>query len=361
VNVRLFGCQSCLLWAFKIFYLKKTKMKIQILSALVCSAIFALSCKKDKTQPTATLADVFVAGTEADNNTGKDISTVWQNGVINSQATSTNQTYARAVCVDGSDVYTTGYENDGVWKWKVWKNGDVLYTFSEGEPTDGNAIAVAGGDVYTAGHLYLQSIGKHYAIAFKNQQPLYVLTDGNAQAEGTGIAISGSDVYVAGYYGTETRLWKNGVMETLNNASGYRGVAVTIKGTDVYVLGHSYTLPLKTRVWKNGVSTDIASGSGDAFGKSIAIADNNDVYIAGYEMLNGKAAARVWKNGTPATLNDGTKHAFANAIAIKGNDVYVAGEERDANNSREFATIWKNGTQTSLSVNNSRALGIFVK
>ena len=336
-------------------------MKIQILSALLCSAIFALSCKKDKTQPPANLSEVFVSGSEADNNSGTDISTVWKNGAINSQVTSTNNSYARAVCVDGSDVYSTGYENDGFWKWKVWKNGAVFYTFSEGEPSDGNAIAVSGGDIYTAGHFYSPGVGKHYAVAFKNQQALYILTDGSEQAEAMGIAISGNDVYIAGYYGTETRLWKNGVMETLNNASGYRGVAVTTKGADVYVLGYSYSLPLKIRMWKNGVSTDIASGSGNAFGNSIAVADNNDVYIAGYETLNGKAAARVWKNGTPTTLNDGTKHAFANAIAIKGNDVYVAGEERDANNSSDYATIWKNGIQTSLSVKRSRAFGIFVK
>lgn len=336
-------------------------MKNQIISALLCSALFAVSCKKNNTQPPADLSEVFVAGTETDNNSGKETSTVWKNGVISTQATSSNHTYARAVCVNGSDVYTTGYENDGVWKWKVWKNGSVLYTYFDGEPTDGHAIAVSGGDVYTAGHFFSPVAYKHYAVAFKNNQPLYLLTDGNQQAEATGIAVSGNDVYVAGYYGTETRLWKNGVMETLNNASGYLGVAVTIKGTDVYVLGYSYSLPLKIRMWKNGVPTDIASGSGDAWGKSIAVADNNDVYIAGYEVLNGKAAARLWKNGTATTLNDGTKYAFANAVTVKGSNVYVAGIERDANNNHEYTRVWKNGTAVFVNTNRSKAFGIFVK
>lgn len=333
-------------------------MKTQLLSVLFSSILLAASCKKEKNQPPTDLTDVFVAGT--DNTTGKNVSTVWKNGVINSQATSTNHAYAHSVFADGSDVYTTGFENDGVWKWKVWKNGTVLYTYFDGEPTDGNAIAVAGGDVYTAGHFYSPGLSKHYAVTFKNNQP-QILTDGNQQAEALGIAVAGSDVYVAGYYGTETRLWKNGTMETLAGASGYRGIAVTTKGSDVYVLGYSYSLPLKIRVWKNGVPTDIISGTGDAFGKSIAVSDNGDIYVAGYEVLNGKAAARLWKNGTPATLNDGTKNAFANAVAVKGNDVYVAGSERDANNSLEYARVWKNGTVVFANTSQSKAFGIFVK
>jgi hypothetical protein len=335
-------------------------MKIQILSVILSSTIFAVSCKKDKIHPQADLTEVFVAGTETDTASGREISTVWKNGVINSQAPSTNHTYARAVCVEGNDVYTTGYENDGVWKWKVWKNGTVLYSYFDGEPTDGNAIAVSGGDVYTAGHFYSPGVFKHYAVTFKNSQPL-ILTDGNQQAEALGIAVSGSEVFVTGYYGNEARLWKNGAIEVLNNASGFRGIAVTVKGTDVYVLGYSNSLPLKIRMWKNGVSTDIVSGSGDAWGKSIAVANNNDVYIAGYEVLNGKAAARVWKNGTPSTLNDGTKFAFANAVIVKENDVYVAGSERDANNSLEYARVWKNGTVVFANTSRSKAFGIFVK
>jgi hypothetical protein len=334
-------------------------MKNQIISAFLCIALFAVSCKKNKTEPPVDLSEVFVAGTEV--LSGRETSTVWKDGIINSQVTSNNITYARAVCVDGSDVYTTGYENDGVLKWKVWKNGATLYTYYDGGSTDGNAIAVSGADVYTAGHFFLPTGFIHYAVAFKNSQPLYILTDGNQQAEATGIAVSGSDVYVAGYYGNETRLWKNGMIETLNNASGYRGAAVTIKGSDVYVLGYSNSLPIKIRIWKNGVSTDIASGSGNAVGKSIAVSANNDVYIAGYEILNGKAAARLWKNGAASTLNDGTKHAFANAVSVKGNNVYVAGTERDANNSLEYARVWKNGTTTFVSATPSTAFGIFVK
>ena len=114
-------------------------------------------------------------------------------------------------------------------------------------------------------------------------------------------------------------------------------------------------------MWKNGIPTDIASGSGDAWGKSIAVADNNDVYIAGQEILNGKWAARLWKNGTATTLNDGTKFAFANAVTVKGNDVYVAGIERDANNILEYVRVWKNGTAVFSNTSRSKAFGIFVK
>jgi hypothetical protein len=344
-----------------IFYTKNQKMKNQIFTALLCSVLFAVSCKKNNSESPADLSEVFVAGTETDNVSGKEIATVWKNGVISTQITSNNHTYARAVCAVGSDVYTTGYEYDVVWKWKVWKNGAVLYTINDGEPTDAHAIAVSGSDVYTAGHFYSPGTLKHYAVAFKNDQLLYMLTDGNQQAEATGIAVSGNDVYITGYYGNETKLWKNGVLVPLNNASGYRGTAVTIKGSDIYVLGNGQSFPLKIRVWKNGVSTDIASGSGDALGKSIAVADNNDVYIAGQELLNGKWAARLWENGTATTLNDGTKFAYANAVTVKGNDVYVAGIEKDANNTLEYARVWKNGAAAFSNTSRSKAFGIFVK
>ena len=338
-------------------------MKNQILSALLCSALFAVSCKKTNTQPPVDLSEVFVAGTETDNSTGKKTATVWKNGVINSQATSANHAYARSVFVDGSDVYTTGYQNEsvGVWKWKVWKNGTVLYTYFDGEPTIGHAITVSGGDVYTAGHFYSPSVVKYYAVTFKNDQVVSILTDGSQQAEALGIAVSGSDVYVAGYDGNEARLWKNGAIVVLNNASGYHGTSLAVKGSDVYVIGTSQSHPIKIRMWKNGVPSDIVSGSDDALGQAIAVTDNNDVYIAGHEKLNGKWAARLWKNGTPATLNNGTNNAFANAVAVKGNDVYVAGTERDANDIFEYARVWKNGTVVFANTSRSDALGIFVK
>ncbi len=66
--------------------------------------------------------------------------------------------------------------------------------------------------------------------------------------------------------------------------------------------------------------------------------DAVDIYMAGYEFSSGLAVATYWKNGKAIHLTDGMQWAEAHAIVVSGNDVYVAGVERNT------AMYWKNGT-----------------
>jgi len=339
-------------------------MKNQTVLALGFSVFLLSSCKKEKNGPDqAATHNVYVGGTVVVSpETGKRTAAFWKNGTLIEQGQSSFNTTAKAIFVEGTNVYTTGYENtSNGWQCRVWKNGALEYTLGDGL-CDGRSIAVLGTDIYVAGHTYEQTLNGtyHYAALWKNQE-VTILTDGLQQAEAVALAVAGENVYVAGYYGQEARCWKNGQIQPLTGATGYLASGITVRGNDVYMVGYSYSLPLKTRVWKNGIPTDISSGTGDAWGKSIAVSENGDVYVAGYEFLNNVKKARLWKNGIPETLNTDEPYADANAVVVIEDSIYVAGTIQLTSSVQEQAVLWKNGTQIILGQPGSSANSLFVK
>lgn len=336
-------------------------MQKLILFAVISISLFFTACKKNENTPKTEIpADVYVSGYDADTSLSyRDIPTVWNNGVPVRQSNYTNNTFALSVAVSGNDVYSTGYENGSIRLCKVWKNGTELYSFGDGEPMEGISIAVSGTDVHVAGHMYNPSLMKHYAVYFKNNN-ITLLTNGNNGAAAQGIAVLNNDVYICGYEGNEARLWKNGIVISLNNATDFKANAVALISNDVYVLGNSQTALSKIRLWKNGISTDITDGTSFTRGNAIAVTAT-DVYIAGTEISAGKAIAKVWKNGIATSLSDGIRSAYAKGIAIKGNDVYVAGDQNDTTGIFHYAMLWKNGIPTELGTKRSTAEGIAVK
>ena len=73
-----------------------------------------------------------------------------------------------------------------------------------------------------------------------------------------------------------------------------------------------------------------------------------DVYVAGaeYPSISGeKNKAVYWKNNIPTYLTDGTRWASADKIRVVGNDVYVLGNENNAQDRRR-SKLWKNGVST---------------
>ena len=104
--------------------------------------------------------------------------------------------------------------------------------------------------------------------------------------------------------------------------------------------------------WVDGQEIKLSDGSQDASANSIAVSNNNDVYVAGSD--NG---AVYWKNNNEIRLSGNN----ATSVFVSGNDVYVAG----ADNSK--AVYWKNGTEVTLEntnvygdFNNAAANSVFV-
>lgn len=338
-------------------------MNFKALSVLLCSTLIAVSCKKEKTEPAET-ETVYIAGYQADSVTSRDQATFWKNGVATTnQLPGNNSYYALAIAVTNNDIYTTGYENNGTTSpCQVWKNGQHLYSLGDAARNFGNGIAVSGSDVYVAGSTSENIPGYSYAVIWKNSIATPLTSFNNSNGTGCyAIKISGTDVYAAGAVNGIAKLWKNGIEQPLTNptipSANVTVVGIAIEGANVYVAG--YGGGDFFRVWKNGNPTDINT-SGEGYPTSITV-NGIDVYVGGYEKIAGKWVATYWKNGTAVNIGDPSRHSFVRGIAVKGNDVYAAGEQRDAGGISDYAAMWKNGTIEIIGKRRSRATSIVVK
>jgi len=126
-----------------------------------------------------------------------------------------------SVIVDGSDVYTAGYEMDEI---KVWKNNTELYTLGSVYNEQGSTttygrlgFCISNGNIYVAGSEW--NSGKYVAKLWINGIGKD-LSDGTVDCFATSVFVFDEDVYVAGVEGSNNDsrralLWKNGEMTTL--------------------------------------------------------------------------------------------------------------------------------------------------
>lgn len=168
--------------------------------------------------------------------------------------------------------------------------------------------------------------------------------------------------YVAGeesysYSGSTANVWKikGGVVaQTLSFGSGATANALAVSGDDIYAAGwdgYSFFTGSKrtATIWKltndTPTSVPLTDGTNHAMANALA-ARGDDLYAAGYERnANDIDVATIWKltnsgTPTPVSLTDGTSHAMAYALAARGDDLYAAGFKSNANDNR-VATIWK--------------------
>lgn len=227
------------------------------------------------------------------------------------------------VALDGSgNVYITGYETFlgqglNIWTRKYDKDGNEKWTqtYNDGDDwTDvGNDIAVdSAGNVYVAG--YETTIGQAQNIWIRKYD-----TDGNEKWTST----------------------HNGNTDLNDVANG-----VTVDGSgNVYVAGSEYSFGQGSNVWAAKYDTDgnlkwIRTHNGEIDGndegKGIALDNAGNVYVAGYETVEGQgknAWIRKYDNDgniiwTQTYNGSANGNDAANGIAIDGSgNMYVAGYE----------------------------------
>ncbi len=236
---------------------------------------------------------VYVAGFE------NGVAKYWKNGVATSLTDGTQFASANAILVDSTGIYVAGYDGNDI---KYWKNG-VATTL----------------------------LNKTNDLSPKK------------------FLITGNDVYVAGFYQTKALSIKNSTVTFLTNGSYFAAAnSMYVSGNDVYAIGYENSIqhPI-AKYWKNGVEVDLTNGVNAAFAQAMAIDNNNNIFVAGYEFDSdyGFSVAKYWKNGNAVKLSDGTKDEYTEEIAVAGQDVYVIGEE---NTGISVAKYWKNGVATIL-------------
>ena len=314
---------------------------------------FAVACKKGSTQePTGSTGTTGTTGTTGSTgstgSTGTVINTphpgiyiagisaiptqtatLWRQDTlpITSFTSNIQNIYAswlNAVTSSGKDLYVAGgitLVSQTSQKPSLacfWKNGEVFRLTFGVDPASATDISVQGRDVYATVNIFYSYNPYSKGVYFKNADQIELVAPGPTIAA-NGIVAKGTDAYVSGYY--------------------------SLNGHDIGCY------------WKNGVV--IASFGNDSRGAKIALSDNGDVYVVGYDYgPDGKKRANVWKNGGATILPTSKVNATANAIVLKGNDVYVAGTETDASGKISNGVYWKNGVATSVNAYSLSAIAV---
>ncbi|MEZ4809961.1 MAG: Ig-like domain-containing protein [Allomuricauda sp.] len=311
--------------------------------------------------------DVYVAGFKTIN--GTYVARVWRNGAATDITDGSNNAQAYSVFVDRDDrVYVVGNEQiNGIYVAMLWEleGGEVVKAAqlpSQGNEAYARSVFVNDNGIsFVAG--WQKNNGANEAMLWRNQvaDPLPGTGLGGAFAFSVFVA-GGGNVHVAGTKQGVAEIWENGVPTdlpvpgTLINSSAH---SVYVDGDDVYVAGQYLTQnsPYIATVWKNGIANDLGDGTTSTHAQSIFVSDG-DVYVAGYEILNGIYTAKLWKNGVASDLSsNGSDFAYVASVSVYGTDVYVAGYTTE--NGLDIARLWKNGVPINLGA--GHATSVFVK
>src|SRR5690554_3672426 len=245
--------------------------------------------------------------------------------------------------VAGEKLYSSSRST--VFHW----NDNIFDELSEDNSfASGKDIAVSGGDIYIGGLKNKSS--SVMAIGYWKNGNWNELSSGSVgSTDGGPIVVKDDNIYFAGIVNGVPKYWKNGAELQLDGGSAaVTSLAVADNG-DVYVAGYSFGLPNVAVYWKNGERIVLSDGNSQA---TDIFVYENDVYVSGWEIVSlptggrSKSIARYWKNGDPVDLSDGTERAKANGIYVVDGNPYVVGVEYK---SPVAAILWKDGETIRLS------------
>jgi len=256
-----------------------------------------------------------------------------------------------------NDVYICGNYNS---KPVYWKNGLVhtLNTTNKYSQITTSAIDVYNGDVYVVGNGFGNSNGITFneVICWKNGEQIFSSNTGShIHYE---LFVNNNNYYVLGLISDpviqKTVLWKNGVRTNFLLENGTFAHSIFVTNNDVYVAGETtyYLKPTNetsyldctiAKYWKNGQEILLTDSLTVAGALDIAVANQN-VYVVGWKLENGKRVAKYWKNGEVFNLNDNNEWSEAQSIVINNNDVYILGTQKRMES--YIPVYWKNGIKT---------------
>ena len=185
-------------------------------------------------------SDVYVTGTQTTADLmQKTYGKYWKNGL----AVILPGGFPTGIAISGNDVYISGVMIDSFTGRKTavfWKNEIPVRLSDSSSDAVAKAILIDGSDIYITGY------DGNRAVYWKNQVPVY-LTDGSSQASLISIAVEGTSIGGRKYRTTGKlsasigTYWKNGNPVTLGKKIYLSGIAVANGNT--YVVGTIATDP----------------------------------------------------------------------------------------------------------------------
>ena len=260
--------------------------------------------------------DVYLAGS-IENEQHREVAILWKNGVAQNLTDGTQNAKANSVFVWGNDIYVAGYEysrqpnqlGSYVSVAILWKNG-IAQNLTDGTCfANATSVYISQNNVYVAGNEELYDAEGGYALLWKNGVA-QTLPGGRSSFS---VFVSGNDVFVAGkeQWGAVElpMLWKNGEVQDLTDDS-HMGEAnsVFVSGNDVYVAGCEEEHGI---LWKNGILQNMENEE-IACAYSVYVS-GSDVYVVGVQNLS---VATLWKNGIAQNLSNGTRDAGAFSVFV---------------------------------------------
>ena len=156
----------------------------------------------------------------------------------------------RAVCANGSDIYSGGYIYDGRSHAAIWKNKELLYTlYNTSNACWVKSIAVEGNDIYS---LVQTSDKGNKFLVYKNDQLIF---NTGSYSSSTNIIVNSGRVYlVLGTNKNADIIVDGTVVKSLAipNSSGDLNLSIfeaSLCGDDLYILGTCNNRP---RIWQSG-------------------------------------------------------------------------------------------------------------
>lgn len=201
---------------------------------------------------------------------------IWKNG---EKKIIDGATELSSLFVKDKNVYIAGSYNEQP---TIWINNDRKILSHETGCV--NDILVYDNDIYAVG--YLGSVFNPLAVLWKNGR-MEKLGDNNSEAND--ILIHNGNLYIAGKNNNYATLWLNGQASTLEYKQSH-AYSVALLGEDIYVGGQGFDDNWRScsRLWKNGVKQSIGDEMGYQI-MSLAISEDK-LYIAG----TGKNRNPIW-------------------------------------------------------------------
>lgn len=317
--------------------------------------------KTDSTQnESVATPSVYILGYQEaeDNNCARPV--YWKDGVKTLISDGKRMAIPTSIAVDNYDVYITGYEHyqeDFEDIACYWKNGKKIVLGKAGENSDARGITINGSDVYITGYQ------GNSACIWKNGK-IKLLSDGDFPGDddefldiepktvANNILFVGQKEYIVGYrYDGKEKFacyWENGYMNNLRSHVNFAYAQnIWISGNDVLISGFtsSDNSSHKPCFWRESQIEPYWFEVGKTESKAIYIS-GSDNYVVGHEWVKNRNVARIWKNEKLMEIDlpaDTKVQSYATVVSVLGNDVYVAGDERDGGST---ICYWKNGKKT---------------